>query len=149
MPLPQIITLHWTAGQYIPNSIDQKDYHGVIGKSTKTKDFTYIKLHNYHETLSHCWHENTGNIGISICGMLNATEYNFGTYLITTEQLEIMYQAVAEICTLKNIPVEKVKTHGERAITMGYGVGSNDPQIRWDLGILQAIVLPLKLTPEL
>lgn len=140
LPAPNKITLHWTAGRYISNLIDQADYHGLIcqKQNTGTK-FTYIKLANYHETRQHCWHENTGNIGIAICGMYNAVEYNFGNYPIMPEQLEILYQVVSEICQLKNIPVEKVFTHAERAVIMGYGVESGDAQVRWDLAILKPL----------
>jgi len=127
------ITLHWTAGQYQPNAVDRADYHLLI-----LRDGSLEKCHNFDRALAHCWHQNTGNIGIAVCGMWQATARDFGECAFTQAQLGGMIEAAALVCLLKNLPVMAVGTHAERAIEKGY-FGE-----RWDFAVLapQARITP-------
>lgn len=120
------ITLHWTAGTHSPNQHELECYHALIdgmGRVTKAHDFS--------KPLEHCWQENTDNIGISLCGMLDAHPADFGKYPITDKQIESLIETCAVICLLKDIKYWQVKTHAERAIDKNYF------GCRWDLAILK------------
>ncbi len=119
------ITLHWTAGTYSPNLSDYKNYHVLIDGMGKA-----IKCHDFSKKLEHCWQDNTDNIGIAICGMLEAHPAGFGEFGITDEQIKTLIEVAAIICLLKDIKYWQVKTHAERAIEKDYF------GVKWDLAIL-------------
>ena len=127
------ITLHWTAGLYLPNAREKNDYHLLI-----LKDGEMLKTHNFYLRLEHCWQDNTGNLGLAVCGMLGARPGDFGAYPFTPRQLSGLVEAAAMLCVLKNIPVEAVQTHAERAVGKGY-FGE-----RWDFAVLAPLA---KITP--
>jgi len=130
------IIFHWTAGTYMPNFIDNADYHGVIGYNGKR--VFYKKNFDYTDNIpQHTWHRNTNYVGIAICGMRDASHSNFGKYPLREDQIEEMIKIAAEICILKSFIPTKCMTHGEAALLDGYGVYSGDPKTRWDLGVLQ------------
>ena len=131
---------HWAASGYRATF---DDYHLCIlddGEVHMMGDFDVPK--------PHCWHENTGSIGISISACLDATlpwidgDYraDFGTYPPTKEQIDKMAQICAVIMMALGYTgeygegfKEHAATHCEMAIQDGYGPGSGDSETRWDL----------------
>jgi len=130
------ISLHWTAGGYMPNYIDLRHYHG--GVETENQGVVqYRKWNDYNLDIPHTWRRNGELIGLTICGMVNAHTRDFGKQPIIPQQVEELCLAAAEVAELKNIPVTMIRTHAEWAIIDGYGPGSGDPETRWDLSILE------------
>ena len=112
------ITIHWTAGVYRPNAIDKSHYHflvdgngKIINGTHKPEDNIDCKDGNY---AAHCGGGNTGNIGISICGM-----YDKYKYPITRKQVEACCYKVAELSIKYGIPVttNNIFTHAEFGIS--------------------------------
>lgn len=129
------ISLHWTAGLYRANEREKSLYHG--GVEVVDGFAVFDKWNNYYLSPGHTHGRNTDLIGLTICGMANATEAKWGNYPITKGQIEALCLAAAEIATLKKIPYMKIKTHAEYAILDGYGIHSGDPETRWDLARLE------------
>lgn len=135
LTIPRKITLHWTAGQYLPNREEKEAYHLLI-----PKDAGVLKTHDFTAPLEHCWHDNTGNIGIAVCAMWKAGSGDFGAYPFTDSQLQTMLEAAALIAVLKKLTVSAVATHAERAVEKGY-FGE-----RWDFAVLKPAS---RLTPQM
>lgn len=129
------ISLHWTAGTYIPNGLELSHYHGGVVWDGHTARFQ--KWNDYSTNLPHTWNRNSSLIGLTVCGMAGANCMNFGKYPVRMEQVEELCLACAEIAFLKNIQVADCRTHAEWALLDGYGPGSGDPETRWDLAILK------------
>lgn len=120
--------LHWTAGKHLPNEIDKKHYHGGI---LLYNDLVfYQKWHDYSNIINHCWRRNTDYIGITVCGMFQASAYNWGRFPIIEEQIEELCLVSAEIAFLKGFDSSLWKTHAEMAVLDNY-FGE-----RWDLARL-------------
>lgn len=131
-------TFHWTAGTYEPNDLERSDYHLLIVYDPKTKKVHTEKHNNYTDKLGHTWNRNTGNVGISLCGMAAPSDWhNFGKYPILYIQLIEACIAAAEVCLLKDLKPEDWKTHAEWAVLDGYGPFSGDPETRWDLALFK------------
>jgi len=131
------ITGHWSGGPYEPTNLDYADYHCGIVLNPKTGKAHGEKWHNYTVKTPHTWNRNTGNIAVTIIGMLGASPGNFGSCPITQAQIDEFCLCVAEICILKNIdPSTNFKTHAEWAVLDGYGPLSGDPLTKWDLACL-------------
>ena len=133
------VYLHWTAGRY-GQCFD--DYHLCIDRNGEL----YLCCKSLAEHKSHTWQRNSAAIGISLCAGFEALAGNepqdgsppsidFGPYEPTALQLEKMALVVAVISKAAGIDIseEKVMTHAEAAIRDGYGPGSMDPELRWDL----------------
>ena len=129
------ISLHWTAGTYLPNGLELSHYHGGVSWDGHTA--RYAKWNDYTANLPHTWNRNTDLIGLTICGMAGANTKNFGRYPVREEQIEELCLACAEVAYLKKIQVANCRTHAEWALIDGYGPQSGDPETRWDLGILK------------
>jgi hypothetical protein len=130
------LILHWTAGRY-----DQifDDYHlcidnaGLLYMPTNLTDFK-----------SHTYKRNTGSLGIALCCGIGASALmklgavNFGPMPPTVMQIECMAHVVAILTQQLSIELNEknVFTHCEAAMEDGYGPGSEDPDIRWDLWYL-------------
>ncbi len=131
-------TIHWTAGNYTPSKYDKQHYHlGVAWKNSKAVP---EKWHNYTDLLGHCWNRNTDNIGIAICAMAGATEYDFGKCPVREEQIIEACKCAAEISKLKKMKPADWKTHSEYAILDGYGPFSDDDEMRWDLALFHPVI---------
>ena len=114
------ITIHWTAGTNYPNEHDKKCYHFLVDKDGKVINGVYRPEDNINcndgKYAQHCGGGNTGNIGISMCGMAGFTSRaNVGKYPITAKQFEACCKKVAELCLRYNILVsdKTVFTHME------------------------------------
>lgn len=104
------IYLHWSAGHY-NQTFD--DYHINI----KGNGDIVASTDDLSETLAHTYHRNTGAIGISLSCGYGANTENLGDEPPTEAQIENMAYAVAVLCYVLDIPIDKmhVMTHGEAA----------------------------------
>lgn len=126
------IYLHWSAGRYGQTF---SDYHICI-----TGDGALHLMGDLDEVKSHTWHRNTGAIGVSMMCAFDAvcysrTNMDFGTEPPRMEQIEAMAKTVAILCEELGLDMSypQVMTHSEAADIDGYGIGSGDPETRWDL----------------
>ena len=69
------IIIHWTAGRYVPNSVDLLHYHFLIDKYGRINYGIFKPEDNENcydgKYAQHCGGGNTGCIGVSCCGMFN------------------------------------------------------------------------------
>ena len=135
------IILHWTAGHY-GQAYD--DYHLNIDKDGQV----YQTCTRLSEKKEHTFQHNVKTVGIALCCGADAvcknySSVNFGSEPPTPLQIERMAGVVAILAEALGIYITHVTvvTHAEVANAEGYGVGSGDPDMRWDL--LQLPDLPL------
>jgi len=134
------MSLHWTAGIYTPNHIELADYHG--GVTWRNQKAQFEKWNDYSENLPHTWQRNSDLIGLTVCGMAEATSRDWGKYPIQPEQIKELCLAAAEIAFLKKIQTQNIKTHAEWAIVDGY-FGE-----RWDLARVNPGKIDIKIAIE-
>ena len=107
------ITIHWTAGTYIPNEVDRRSYHFLIDGEGKVHKGKYKPEDNINcqdgVYARHCGGGNTGNIGIALCGMYSQD------YPIKRIQLEAACKLAAQLCDKYGIRItnKNVVTHAE------------------------------------
>jgi len=77
--------LHWSAGHY---SQFFDDYHFMIDYDGSI----YVSTEDFATVLAHTWHNNTGNVSASFCGLYGATSNKLGNEAITDEAIESMAQ---------------------------------------------------------
>ena len=132
------LILHWTAGRY---GQQYDDYHINIDRDGEV----YLTCEDLTDLKAHTWMRNTGSVGITLDCCYDAVAYvpaegtkpdiDFGPYPPTQKQIDAMAMVIAvlanELCLAIN--EDTVFTHAEAAIKDGYGIDSNDPEIRWDL----------------
>ena len=152
------IFLHWTAGHY-GQAYDE--YHLCIDKDGQV----YRHCDDLTECKAHTWLRNHGSIAVSLCcgdearcwlpdncnARTTIAEYagepennpdaaliRFGPEPPTTRQIEAMAKVTAILCGGLGLEITKdtVQTHCEVAFRDGYGPGSNDPYMKWDLWFL-------------
>ena len=129
--------LHWTAGRYA-QFFD--DYHLNIDSDGEI----YQTCQDLSETKAHTWRRNTSSVGIALCCALGAECGADGVpiylqgYAPTREQIDRLAMMTAILCIVLAIPLdaEHVLTHCEVAMLDGYGIGSGDCDLRWDLSYL-------------
>jgi hypothetical protein len=126
----EYITGHWTAGRYVPNDVDTKDYHILC-----LYDGTYWIKDEFTEKLAHTWRRNTNNLGIAFAGCFNATTNDLGQYAPTYLQIQAMVDAVRTICEAIGKDASIFKTHAEWADEDDYGPATTCE--RWDLWFLR------------
>ncbi len=131
-----LIVLHWSAGWY-ENIHD--DYHINVTGSGEI----WLTDDDLSTVLAHTENLNRGSIGVSLCCCADATTSWIGTAPPTSEQIEIMAQIVAILCTELWLAIGKdtVMTHGEIADDPRYYdeedmYGPNNDCWRWDLQYL-------------
>lgn len=114
------IIIHWSAGTYMPNSVDLEHYHFLVDDKGKVYNGKYKPEDNLNcndgRYAAHTGGGNTGSIGIALCAMLGYKDIkNVGKYLIKPVQIEALYQKCAELCRQYNIPItsDTVMTHYE------------------------------------
>ena len=107
------ITIHWTAGTYVPNAIDKKHYHFLVDNVGKVFNGVYKPEDNINckdgKYAAHTGGGNTGNIGVSMCGMYDSR------FPITRKQLEATCKLVAELSKKYGIAInsKSIITHAE------------------------------------
>lgn len=121
------IIAHWTAGSYIPSSLDKEHYHFLWDGSGKV----YRGLHSVADNLviregkyaAHTLNCNTRSIGVSLCCMAGAKESPFdaGKSPMTKAQWDGMVLGIAQLCKFYNIPVtdKTVLSHAEVQPNLG------------------------------
>ncbi|MBS2037291.1 N-acetylmuramoyl-L-alanine amidase [bacterium] len=145
--MSQRITFHWTAGNYLPNSLDKSDYHYLVAYDSQAGVAEVRKQHPTDQRLAHTYRRNTDNIGISMCAMIEASTNDYGAQPITALQVEAAAFVASQIALVKGVDLSLVRTHAEYAMDDGYFLDNadgvdvwGDPvrgDVRWDV-ILQA-----------
>lgn len=131
-----LLVLHWSAGWY--DNFYPEDYHVQIGEHGEI----YLSTNDLSEYLPHTWHLNTGTVGISMCCCAGAMTDDLGEAPPTNDQIEVMAQVIATLCTelWLTISPENVYTHGEIADSDLYDdedkYGPHNDCERWDLQFL-------------
>lgn len=132
-----LLILHWSAGWY--DSFYPKDYHVQIGEHGEI----YLSSDDLSEVKPHTENLNRGSVGISLCCCAGATTDDLGEAPPTNDQIEVMAQVIAVLCTnlWLSIRPDIVLTHGEVADDPQYYdeedmYGPNHDCWRWDLQFL-------------
>lgn len=132
-----LITLHWTVGQYGQTFPDAYHFQ-IVGAGMVNVDDRAFDAEGNFVPLAHAWHHNSRNIGISLCGMLGAIDTGvgsrdlvnwpiaYGSFPPTTNQLNGMCKLVALLLQHYGLPITAVKTHYDLAEEDGY------PGERWE-----------------
>lgn len=134
------IYLHWSAGRY-GQFFD--DYHIVIDQDGSV----YTPVDSFATHLSSTYMRNSGSVNISLMACVGASydSNDLGENPPTDAQLDAMAQVIAVVAHALDLTIDinRVMTHGEAANNADgltchepYGIGTNDPQIRWDLNFL-------------
>ncbi len=128
--------LHWTAGHY-GQAYD--DYHINIDRDGTIYQ-TCTKLTEFKQ---HTYLRNTDTLGITLCCGYQAScqasgKVHLGGEPPTEQQIATLAQVIAILTYALGLPLayDTVKTHAEIACEDGYGPGSGDPDMRWDLWYL-------------
>lgn len=133
------VHLHWTAGAYAANGLDQNAYHLLIDGTPRLVRGKWPISANVTcprgAYAAHTLNANTGAIGVSICcmGGPGVTMANHGKYPMKREQWKMAVQAIAELCRFYSIPVtdKTVLTHAE--VQPNLGIRQNG---KWDIATL-------------
>lgn len=138
------VVVHWTAGGPRCSAVDKEHYHMIVDQMNMLTRGDHAITDNVNtgdgDYAAHTAGCNTGSIGISMCGMMNAVERPFepGPWPIKKEQFETTARAVAELIQFYGIPLtdKTVLQHGE--VQKNLGIKQNG---KWD-----CMVLPWDLT---
>ena len=132
-----ICILHWTAGWY--ESFYPEDYHVEIGENGEI----YLSGDDLSEVKPHTEYLNRGSIAVSLCCAAEATTEDLGEAPPTSEQIEVMAQVIAVLCSNLWLTIRDdiVMTHGEVADNPKFYdeddmYGPNHDCWRWDLQYL-------------
>lgn len=133
------VHLHWTAGAYAANGLDQNAYHLLIDGTPKLVRGKWPISANVNcprgAYAAHTLNANTGAIGVSICCMGGAgvTMANHGAYPLKREQWGLAVRAIADLCRFYAIPVtdKTVLTHAE--VQPNLGIRQKG---KWDIATL-------------
>lgn len=107
------ITIHWTAGLYTPNNTDRQHYHYLVDDKGNIFTGKYKPEDNINckdgKYAAHTGGGNTGNIGVSMCGMFDTR------FPITRKQLEATCKLVSELSKKYGIAInnKSIITHAE------------------------------------
>lgn len=141
------IYLHWSAGRY-GQVFD--DYHLNIDADGRV----YQTCRSLTESKSHTYKRNSASIGISLCCCFDAVCFSSGRVELGSQpprpkQIEAMARAVAVLSVALKLPIsfETVTTHAEAACMDGYGIGSDDGDMRWDLLLLPDLPITRTMRP--
>ncbi len=114
------ITIHWTAGGYLPSDYEKQFYHFLVDSLGKLHSGKFKPESNLvcRKGLyaAHTGGGNTGSIGVSMCGMAGFKNKNEqGNFPITKEQFEATMKLCAQLAKKYNIKVtpDTVFTHYE------------------------------------
>lgn len=120
---PNKLTLHWTAGANKPSTIDVKHYHAIVYQKDDGSAAVHFGDKNPEANndcsdgnyAAHCRANNTGNIGVGIAGMHEASQKAMGPYPINKAQIERAVEQVAEYLEIYKIPLSRktVTLHSE------------------------------------
>lgn len=139
------IVLHWTGGGPRPSPYEKFRYHFLIAHDGERHEGDMPPEANRSPLgagyARHAGGFNSDSIGISLCGMFNATEspFNAGPYPITAGQVREAAKLAAELCVIYRIPVTPttVLMHSEIRPRFGRGV------YKWDVNWWGGLVKPM------
>lgn len=146
------VYLHWTGGHY-KHVYD--DYHLSIGKNGEL----YLPCSDFREDAflirrSHTYQRNSWALGIALCcgyraGINGCGEIDYGPEPPTSLQIEALARVLAYIAHYLELYINPnvMRTHYEVAVQDGYGPGSLDPDMRWDLWLLEDLPFRKGLHP--
>lgn len=134
------IIIHWTAGTYIPNSVDLQHYHYLIDKYGRINNGIFKPEDNENcydgKYAAHTGGGNTGAIGVALCGMCGFSSADkLGNYPINKIQCETVFNLIAKLAKKYNIKItpETIMTH--------YEFGQKNPKTT-SLGKIDIVHLP-------
>ncbi len=112
------IIIHWTAGEYNPNSCDLHHYHFLINNLGNVLKGTHSPKDNIccNDGIyaAHTKQGNTGSIGIAMCGMYGFKNSEYvGDFPLTKIQCEACFEYCAKLMKKYGIPIDKIYTHYE------------------------------------
>jgi hypothetical protein len=150
VPMDRVI-FHWTAGQYVPNSLDLHSYHILIDGDGKLHRGQFSIADNVSPSpgnyAAHTLNCNSGAIGVSLCGMAGAREIPFdpGLRPIKVEQWLKLPQVLADLCRVYAIPVtpRTILSHAEVQGTLGIRQKAkwDIARLPWDITLLSATTI--------
>ncbi len=139
------LILHWTAGYY-GQAYDE--YHINIDAGGEV----YRTCTQLEEYKPHTWKRSMGSAAIALCCCAGAFfrgdgGVDYGAQPPTQAQIERMAQAIAILTQALGLEITRgtVCTHAEAALLDGYGPGSGDSEMRWDLWLLCDLPLSARL----
>lgn len=128
------IYCHWTGAPY--QLVECLEYHVVIGRG----GYCHVIHEDFTECLAHTWHRNSRSIGVALACCRDACCYydapsgvDLGCEPPTEAQVEALAMFCAGAVEELGLSVSDIYTHAEMAAFDGYGIGSGDPDMRWDL----------------
>jgi N-acetylmuramoyl-L-alanine amidase CwlA len=105
------IILHWTAGGYMPNSVDKEYYHYMVDDKGNVYNGKFTPEDNLNcndgKYAQHCGGGNTGRIGLAICCRKDITTQP------TRVQVEAMCNLAAQLCKKYGLKPYQCITHAE------------------------------------
>lgn len=121
------VIIHWTAGGHVASNEDRQHYHFLIEVDGTIRHGTFTIADNDSTDdgryAAHTLHANTRAVGITVCGMMRATERPFspGPRPFNELQWRTMARLAAQICHRYAIPVtdRTVLAHGEVQKNLG------------------------------
>jgi hypothetical protein len=127
-------TWHWTAGSWTA-TFDH--YHFCITYDEKTGKAKVVQTRSILTPGAHVYKRNTGNIGISMCGMGRIRGKLHG---IQAAQVEATAKLTAELCSVLGLDLDLVHDHAHFATIDGYGPGSGHRETRIDVGSFEPVL---------
>ncbi len=118
---------HWTAGGHRANATDLRAYHILVEGDAKVLKGVPSIAANSGGTkdgyAAHTLNANSDAIGVSMCGMMGATEspFNAGPAPLTQVQWDAFVRAVAELARFYKIPIgpKTILFHAEVQANLG------------------------------
>ncbi|GAC1444481.1 MAG: hypothetical protein NVS2B8_02170 [Vulcanimicrobiaceae bacterium] len=142
--------LHWTGDDY---RTVFPAYHFCIALGDDDRP-TVVATHDLRANMrdvragdapyaAHTRGRNSYAIGVSVCGMRDATPNDFGRFPLRDDSVRLMCALVADLARTYAIVVgaDTIRTHAEAALDDGY-FGAGDDE-RWDIARLHASDSPL------
>lgn len=126
--------LHWSAGHYTPNPVDLHSYHYLILNDGSVKLGDHGVFNNARPILNgdyaaHVLGLNNGSIGVSMCGMWDATgPRDLGSAPLTAAQWRTAVTLFSELSDLFFWPIDRHHILGHFEVDEEYHI----KQGRWD-----------------
>ena len=144
------IYLHWTGDDFMTV---YPAYHFCVALGEDARPLV-VATHDLRANMrdvrigdapyaAHTRGRNSYAIGVSVCGMRDATPHDFGAFALRDDLLAATCALVAELARAYVIPLDRegIATHAEAALDDGYfGAGEDE---RWDIARLHPHDRPL------
>lgn len=132
------IVIHWTVGRGKPNGNERAHYHFLIDDEGRVVRGEYgVQANSRNAPIgrkgwpyaAHVFRLNSGSIGVSMCGMLNATLTDFGPHPLNQRQWDACVALCAQLAERYRVPVTERGILGHCEVERVYGV---DQLGKWD-----------------